>query len=745
MRDGGGWWTRGRRVAVGAVVALVLASPGTGGVAVAAPPPNPLPWTRTYVGDVVLTTDELFQELFDACRTDVDRGLRDNGVAGAPVLAVVGDSVQVQTRLPAMGDTAFRWVYSAHCGEQYRSVIDSGRLDDAVSVRPDVLIDGIGSNDLSYFFHYDAARLPGAVAAFGEFLDRTDAVPCRVIINLPEQVSDPLVASLHHQMNEVFRQAAATRPGVHLADWNLLTAVAPGLRYDDQHLTHAGIDARINLGLATARQCLVPDTPTGLDAVAGNGTATAWWNPLPAPEGITGYRVEVSDGRTVTTSAPTVNIGGLQNGVPVSFRVSALNVAGVGDPTAWSAPVVPAPAGARFHPLAPVRVIDTRDGTGGRSGALGPGGSFTVALAATVPALAGASAVMLNVTATGATTDSFVTVWPGGQSRPLTSNLNPSPALGAAPAMVTSRVGPGASVSLYNNSGSVHLVADVVGWYDQPGSGTGALYVPGGPSRVLDTRDGTGGKQGPFGAAASYTLPLPGVPAGATAAVLNVTSVNTTHDSFVTLWPSGQPRPRASNANPATGRVRANLTAVAVGAAGAVDVFNNSASTDLVIDLVGWYTPLGAATGGAAYFPLSPERVFDTRDGTGGVQGPVANAAPTVAVFPGRGALPASATAVSAVDANVTVVHPTAAGHTTVWPGGPTPVASTLNYVAAEVVPNRDLIAIDPASGAADLWSVAPSVDYVIDVSGWFGPLQLTALQWRARAAGAAPPLPPSR
>ena len=158
---------------------------------------------------------------------------------------------------------------------------------------------------------------------------------------------------------------------------------------------------------------------------------------------------------------------------------------------------------------------------------------------------------------------------------------------------------------------------------------------------------------------------------------------------------------------------------VGVGPGGTVDVFNNAARTDLVLDLVGAFGPIGAAGGGAAYFPLSPTRVVDTRDGTGGVTGPVGSAAATVLGLSGRGGVPT--TGVVAIDANVTVVSPSTDGHTTVWPTGPRPLTSVLNFAAGEVVANRDLVALD-GSGATRVWSVPPSIHYVVDVSGWFGP-----------------------
>ena len=79
-----------------------------------------------------------------------------------------------------------------------------------------------------------------------------------------------------------------------------------------------------------------------------------------------------------------------------------------------------------------------------------------------VPA-SGVTAVVLNVTAVWPSAESFLSVWPAGVGRPLVSNLN-FPAGRTIPNLVTAKVGAGGKVSVYNNSGGVHVVADVVGY-----------------------------------------------------------------------------------------------------------------------------------------------------------------------------------------------------------------------------------------------------------------------------------------
>jgi hypothetical protein len=124
-----------------------------------------------------------------------------------------------------------------------------------------------------------------------------------------------------------------------------------------------------------------------------------------------------------------------------------------------------------FHALSPVRVFDTRNGTGGVPVApLLPGGTLDVQMTGVNGVPANATAVVLNVTVDNGTASSFLTVWPTGDPRPLASSLNwTSPA--AQPNGVTAPIGAGGKVSFFNDVGTVNVLADVSGYYtaaDQP-------------------------------------------------------------------------------------------------------------------------------------------------------------------------------------------------------------------------------------------------------------------------------------
>ena len=111
--------------------------------------------------------------------------------------------------------------------------------------------------------------------------------------------------------------------------------------------------------------------------------------------------------------------------------------------------------------------------------------------------------------------------------------------------------------------------------------------------RILDSRLGIGGPTSPWSTGRTRELTVTGhngIPAGATAVVVNLTATDTTDQGYVTAWPDGRPRPLASNLNFGPGQTIANLVTVPVGADGAIDLYNFAGSTDLVADVVGYYT-----------------------------------------------------------------------------------------------------------------------------------------------------------
>jgi alpha-tubulin suppressor-like RCC1 family protein len=370
--------------------------------------------------------------------------------------------------------------------------------------------------------------------------------------------------------------------------------------------------------------------------------------------------------------------------------------------TGQSVPVT----GTDYHPIAPVRVLDTRTGTGGVTGAVRAGQVVTIDLSGQVPGSAyDTTSVVLNVTATDVTSSTYVTVFPTGGSVPTASNLNvPTGQTRANLVTVAPRNG---QVSFFNRFGSVDLVADLEGYNTlDPGS----EFTPTGPTRVLDTRNGT-----PVQPNQSVSLNLTGrIPADATAVSLNLTALDATAPTYVTAYPSGTP-PLASSLNLTPGEIVPNQVIVAVGPGDTIQLYNKFGTVDLVADLDGYYGPDTAGS----FTAFRPSRVLDTRNGTGtgGRIAPV-GAGATIALDLSDRVPPAA----TAVVLNLTGADGTQGTFVTTWAAGaPQPVASSLNLDAGEIAANLVTVPLS-SSGVINLYNRFGSVDLIADIAGYVAP-----------------------
>ena len=156
---------------------------------------------------------------------------------------------------------------------------------------------------------------------------------------------------------------------------------------------------------------------------------------------------------TVSGTPPATNadLTGLTPGHAYSFTVAATNAVGTGPPSAALSELMPAP----FFPLTPARICDTRS-NGNTTPCVGKtlsaGDTLTVQVTGEGGVPPGASAVVANVTATGATAESFLTAYPEGATRPLASNLN-FKAGQTVPNLVTVPLSASGAIDLYNAFG----------------------------------------------------------------------------------------------------------------------------------------------------------------------------------------------------------------------------------------------------------------------------------------------------
>lgn len=230
--------------------------------------------------------------------------------------------------------------------------------------------------------------------------------------------------------------------------------------------------------------------------------------------------------------------------------------------------------------------------------------------------------------------------------------------------------------------------------------------------RLVDTRQSS-----PVPAGGTISVPVVGTaplpaPGTVTAVVLNVTVTPPSGPGFWTVWPHTSPRPEASNLNVdelqfLSNNVTPNLVTVPVGSDGVVDVYG-SGGGNVIVDLLGYYTPAATATAGRFEPLTSPTRVLDTR-------GRATFAPGETRAFTVPGAAGASAIAV-----NLTAVT-NAPGFWQVWANGtPQPETSNLNSPAgpSAAIANQAIVTVD-AAGAISIYSQSGG-DLLIDLVGTY-------------------------
>lgn len=382
-----------------------------------------------------------------------------------------------------------------------------------------------------------------------------------------------------------------------------------------------------------------------------------------------------------------------------------------------------------FVSLNPTRLIDTRYGMMSSDhlfrgdGPIGAGKSLDLIVAGrgAVP-VDGVTAVVLNVTVTNPAAAGYITAWPTGTSRPVSSNLNFVSDQTIANLVIV-KLGTGGKVSLYNSS-TTNLIVDMAGYFD-----TSADLVTFTPGRLLDTRAGYSTVDGLFqgggaiGSGARLNLTIAdryGIPAsGVGTVVLNVIAVQPAAAGYLTVWPSDAAQPLASNINFIPGDIIPNLAISKVSASGQVSIYNSAGDTNLVADVAGWFPASSQLT------PLVPARLMDTRPGASTIDGQEAGAGALVSdgsvnlTVLNRGGVPASG--VRAVVLNVTVTNPSAPGYLTVWPTSETrPLASNLNFIANQTIPNLVIAKVGSNGQVAFYNGSTGTSQVVVDVVGWF-------------------------
>lgn len=240
-----------------------------------------------------------------------------------------------------------------------------------------------------------------------------------------------------------------------------------------------------------------------------------------------------------------------------------------------------------FVPVTQKRIVDTRTGLGAPGAAIGPGASLSVNLVGG-PIPAGAKAAFLNVSASQATAEGWLSVAPSG----VTSSVNVLGyvAVGSSNNGAAIPLGTNGTVTFVNHStGSVHLVLDALGYFTGTTTSGGKLRTQN--ERLVGTT--TGVLMAPnstmdIPVAGAVGLPTRGV-AGVAA---NFMVLNPQSTGFLRVWPTGESEPvdTSSTLFPFVDQERDSMGIVKPGADGSIRVRNSSSGTiELVVDMQGWF------------------------------------------------------------------------------------------------------------------------------------------------------------
>lgn len=410
-----------------------------------------------------------------------------------------------------------------------------------------------------------------------------------------------------------------------------------------------------------------------------------------------------------------------------------------------------------YNPVTPFRICDTRAPNGtivvknqcDSSGAspLGPKSAININVAGLGnPAIPlDATAVVVNLTVTDTTSaGGFLGIWPAGSNMPNSSNINFGPDDTVAN-MVQVGLGTSGQISLYNFNGSTDVIVDVEGFFAPSSVSTNAGgFVPLSPSRVCDTRSASSSNQcnsngnTTLSAGSVITVQVAGgsypIPASASAVVANLTATNTTSaGGFLTAWPSGTIQmPNTSNLNFGPGVSVANRIIIPIDpATGTISIYNFNGSTDIILDINGYFTSGSSSTQGLGFNSITPTRICDTRQidlvGTlanqcdlNGASSLGSSQTLTVKVA-GIDSLPNVA---QAVVANITAADTTQNGgfftvYPAVIPSASPPTVSDLNWSQGEVVANLVEDGLG-TNGAINVYNYIGNADLIVDVTGYY-------------------------
>ena len=574
-------------------------------------------------------------------------------------------------------------------------------------------------------------------------------------------VNPTLVASSTCNQPSGFAQLTSANP---VDSLNLVSV--PSLTYTNQNHTSCQTGSAVLPANANGMTAAVLDV-TAIPSHGSIGALSTYPASLTGSSVVSvGYSSQSTASFTSTTNEVTVQIP--QTG----SSVGKIAISSSTYPTDVSVDVIgyftSAPLANTFVPVAPTRICDTRSTSPSNQctgKTISSNSQITVGVAGYggVPTT-GVTSVLLTATVIASSTVScgpcYITIWPDGSEMPAASNINYQPSQvisNQVSVMISPYInGQGGSIDVYAASGPVDIAIDVAGYYTPSG---GASFVPVTPSRICDTRSGNStqcvGKS--LSANTAYVVKVDGQGAiptsGVVAVVAKITAIDATSSGYLKVWPDGSPVPQTtSNLNYISGsnnysnnQVTVGVSPYLNGSGGSVDLWENSGTLDVLIDVKGYYSSSGGVD---TYTPIQPVRLANTScNSPSGLpsgfskltssnpgpeslplfEAPVYDTQCSSSLAYGSSGLPARG--ISAVVLNVATINGTsAAGWLNVYDsssGNDISTVSDINYTGVSgsntVVASLITVQVGASGNIGFATSQSsPSLDIVVDLAGYF-------------------------
>lgn len=348
-----------------------------------------------------------------------------------------------------------------------------------------------------------------------------------------------------------------------------------------------------------------------------------------------------------------------------------------------------------------------------------------------------AKAYVLNVQARPVSSGlGYVTIWPSGQPQPVTSIFNlladgrPRTSAAVVP------VGSGGGVNVFTTH-ATRLIIEISGVFEE--SSAFLEFHPITPCRIADTRNSSGPDAAAPKLAAGSTRNFNmkgkcGIPLNASAYSLNLSVKPTATLGFMTAWGAGVSQPVTAVLESSTTTWVANAAVIEAGtdSLGSISFFPSN-ETDLIVDVNGYFAPVGSP-GGQKFYSWNPCRVVDTRTPPNALVPLQAKVFPLSYTPSCTAGIPGFATGYVL---NATVIPPgslvspptgigSPVGYLTLWGGGSTPVVSTLNAIEANgttgtLTSNLAIVPADASSASFRALANA-NTDVIFDINGYFAP-----------------------